>query len=474
MKNNLAVLDLSISELEAHYKQGDLTPLDVTSEYIKRIKEVEPRIDAFIEIFEEEALNEAEELSELKQFNMPLYGVPTAIKDNINVKGHETKASSNILKGYKSTFDATIVKRLKDAGAIIIGKTNLDEFAMGSSTENSAFKLTKNPYSKEFVPGGSSGGSAAAVSAKESLVSLGSDTGGSVRQPAAFCGVYGLRPTYGLVSRYGLIAFASSLDQIGPIARNLDDIFLLLSVIAGKDPLDSTTLAVESYDDLEDKDFIGKFATIKDFEDIKVDKEIRDKYDEIKKILTEKFKPSQYTLPHFNYALPAYHIIADSEASSNLSRFDGVRYGAREYSNSFEDAINSTRTSNFGKEVKRRILLGTFALSQGYIDKYYKKALLARNIISREFASILNEVDFIFAPTTPTLPFKFGGRKDPLEMYYSDIFTIPSSLAGLPSINIPVGLSDSGLPIGIQVIGSKLSEKKLYKVSKFIEERLNV
>lgn len=474
MKNNLEVLDLSISELRSHYENGDLTPLEVSFEYLKRIKENEPEIDAFIEVFEEEASKEAEKLSELKQLNMPLYGVPIAIKDNINVKGHETKASSNILKGYKSTFDATVVKRIRDTGAIILGKTNLDEFAMGSSTENSAFKLTKNPYSKEFVPGGSSGGSAAAVSAKEALVSLGSDTGGSVRQPAAFCGVYGLRPTYGLVSRYGLIAFASSLDQIGPIGRSLDDLFLLLSVITGKDYLDSTTLEVKSYDDLEDKDFIGTFATIKEFEDIKVDREIHDKYEEINKILTEKFKPTQYKLPHFNYALPTYHIIADSEASSNLSRFDGIRYGVREDSNSFEEAINLTRTSNFGKEVKRRILLGTFALSQGYIDKYYKKALLARNIISRELTSILNEVDFILTPTTPTLPFKFGEKKDPLEMYYSDIFTIPSSLAGLPSINIPVGLSDSGLPIGIQVIGSKLSEKKLYKISKFIEGRLDV
>ncbi|HOJ16076.1 MAG: Asp-tRNA(Asn)/Glu-tRNA(Gln) amidotransferase subunit GatA [Caldisericia bacterium] len=474
MKNNLEILSLSISELKSYYKSGDLTPLEVSIEYLKRIKEIEPEIDAFIEVFEEEALKEAEKLTKLKKFDMPLYGIPIAIKDNINVKGHETKASSNILKGYKSTFDATVVERLKDAGAIILGKTNLDEFAMGSSTENSAFKLTKNPYSKEFVPGGSSGGSAAAVSAKEALVSLGSDTGGSVRQPAAFCGVYGLRPTYGLVSRYGLIAFASSLDQIGPIGRNLNDLFLLLSTIAGKDNLDSTTLAIKSYNDLPDETLIGKFATIKEFEDITIDREIFERYEEVKKLLMEKFTITQYSFPHYNYALPAYHIIADSEASSNLSRFDGIRYGARDNANSFEDTINSTRTSNFGKEVKRRILLGTFALSQGYIDKFYKKALLARNIISRELTSILNEVDFILAPTTPTLPFKFGEKKDPLKMYYSDIFTIPSSLAGLPSINIPAGLSDSGLPVGIQVIGSKLSEKKLYKISKYIKEELNV
>lgn len=470
----MKITDFSISELRSFYEKGELTPFEVASQYLKRIKEVEPEIDAFIEVFEEEALKEAEKIKKFNPSNMPLYGVPIAIKDNINIKGYETKASSLILKGYKSTFDATVVKRIKESGAIILGKTNLDEFAMGSSTENSAYKLTKNPLSKDFVPGGSSGGSAAAVSAKEALISLGSDTGGSVRQPAAFCGVYGLRPTYGLVSRYGLIAFASSLDQIGPIGRNLDDIFLLLSVIAGKDPLDSTSLEIISYADLPCEEFKGKFAIIKEFEDITIDREIVNKYEEVKKILSKSFILEEKTFPHFNYALPAYHIIADSEASSNLSRFDGIRYGKREISNSLEGTINSTRTTNFGKEVKRRILLGTFALSQGYIDKYYKKALFARNIIRRELISILCDSDFILAPTAPTLPFKFGERKDPLKMYYSDIFTIPSSLADLPSINIPVGTSHSGLPIGIQIIGNRFSEKKLYKVSKFIEERLNV
>ncbi len=473
-KGSSDILNFSISELKSLYKERELDPLEVISVYLSAINENEPRINAFIEVFEEEALKEAKKLLKIDSSDLPLYGVPIAIKDNINVACHYVTASSRILEGYKSTYDATVIKKIKEAGAIILGKTNLDEFAMGSSTENSAFKLTRNPYNEEYVPGGSSGGSAAAVSAKEALISLGSDTGGSVRQPASFCGVYGIRPTYGLVSRYGLIAFASSLDQIGPIGRNLDDTFLLLSVISGKDTLDCTSLDIKNYNELPDEDLVGSFAIIREFENISIDKEIAHKYEEIKRILLKSFKLREERFPHFNYALPTYHIIADSEASSNLSRFDGIRYGKREEASSLEEAIKSARTSYFGKEVKRRILLGTFALSQGYIDKYYKKALQARNIIRNELSLILSESDFILAPATPTLPFKFGERKDPLEMYYSDIFTIPSALADLPSVSIPVGLSESGLPIGIQVIGDRLSEKKLYKVCKLIAEELNV
>lgn len=473
-RENRNIIDYSVSELKNLYKRKELNVLNVVQTYISNIKEIEPKINAFIEIFEENAIKDAEKLLNLDPSNLPLYGVPIAIKDNINIRGYETKASSKILEGYKSTYDATVIVRIKEAGGIIIGKTNLDEFAMGSSTENSAFKLTKNPYNEEYVPGGSSGGSAAAVSAKEVLSALGSDTGGSIRQPACFCGVYGIRPTYGLVSRFGLIAFASSLDQIGPIGRNLEDTFLLLSIISGKDFLDDTSLDVKSYNDLPDEDMIGKFAVIKEFENIEVDREIAYKYDEIKKILSKNFKYCEKKIPHFNYSLPTYHIIADSEASSNLSRFDGIRYGKRKDAKSLNESIKLSRTDYLGKEVKRRILLGTFALSQGYIDKYYKKALLARNAIREEFNSILSESDFILTPTTPTLPFKFGERKEPLKMYYSDIFTIPSALAGLPSVNIPVGFSRDGLPIGMQVIGNRLSEKKLYKICKIITENLNV
>lgn len=454
----------TISKLKQQYANHTKDPEDIILGYFNSIREKDPLLHSYISVHEKEAIESIKSLNKVE----PLYGIPLAIKDNILVKNLPCTAASKILEGFIAPYDATVIGKIRKAGGIILGKTNMDEFAMGSSTENSYFFPTRNPYDTSCVPGGSSGGSTAAVSADLALIALGTDTGGSIRQPAAFCGVVGIRPTYGLVSRYGLIAFASSLDQIGPIGQNVDDAFLLLSIISGYDPMDSTSLEME-YDELPCNTNIQSFSIIHEIENLQMDPEIKQKYEEVKIHLSKQFHCTENHIKSFKYALPAYHVIADAEASSNLSRFDGLRYGLRIDKDNWRETSIESRTKGFGREVKRRILLGTFTLSAGFKEAYYAKAFLARESITKEFADIFKKNDFILTPTTTTLPFRFGEKMDPLQMYQSDICTIPSALAGIPSVSIPVGLSTMGLPIGMQIIGENFSEKNLHKIAKLIE-----
>jgi aspartyl-tRNA(Asn)/glutamyl-tRNA(Gln) amidotransferase subunit A len=402
-----------------------------------------------------------------------LFGVPVAIKDNMNIKGTETTAGSKILKGYTSPYDATVVKKLKNEGAVIIGKTNMDEFAMGSSTENSAFFKTRNPVNIEYVPGGSSGGSAAAVKANEVIASLGSDTGGSIREPAAFCGVVGLKPTYGTVSRFGLIAFASSLDQIGPFGKTVEDTAIMLNAISGFDKHDETSVMIENmnYASLIGMGVKGKkIGIIKETLDFKLQNEVSKSLEKsmnaFKKIGTEIINVS---LPHLKYALPTYYIVAPAEASANLSRFDGVRYGLVVEGKNLRETYEKTRTEGFGTEVKRRILIGAFTLSAGYYDAYYLKASRVRRLIEQDFEKAFEKVDALLLPTTARTAFKLGEISNPLEMYMNDVFTIPISLAGLPAISIPFGSDDKGLPIGMQLVGKWFKEDELLQIAHALE-----
>jgi aspartyl-tRNA(Asn)/glutamyl-tRNA(Gln) amidotransferase subunit A len=458
----------TIAKLQKDFREGITNPTQTTKDYLKRIAEKNPSICAYLSVHEKYALEACSFLDSIQREDQPLYGVPIAIKDNIQVKGLPCTAGSKILEGYIAPYESTVIEKIIKAGGIILGKTNMDEFAMGSSTENSGFCATRNPYDLNCVPGGSSGGSTAAVAADLSLLALGTDTGGSIRQPSSFCSVVGIRPTYGMVSRYGVIAFASSLDQVGPIGSTVDDTFALLSVIAGHDPKDPMSLLME-YNDLPLSSQIRSFSVIEEIENLTIDPAIRERYNLLKKKLLTLFSCKTKNIKNFRYALPTYHVIASSEASSNLSRFDGIRFGARIESETWKDTIAETRTTGFGKEVKRRILLGTFTLSAGYKSAYYSKAFLARDTITSEFLEIFTDTDFILTPTTTTLPFRFGEKVDPLAMYFSDICTIPAALAGLPAVSIPFGFSKQGLPIGMQIIGSPCSERNLHQVAKLIE-----
>lgn len=452
--------------------KGELTPQQILDELYHNIAKKERVIHAFLSLAQKEELL----LGAKAQGDTALGGLPIAIKDNICTLEFPTTCASRILAGYRSPFEATAVARLKAAGAQIQGKTNLDEFAMGSSTENSAFGPTRNPWDPERVPGGSSGGSAAAVAAGEALAALGSDTGGSVRQPAALCGVVGLRPTYGLVSRYGLVAFASSLDTIGPITRSVRDTALILSIIAGHDPRDSTSLPRpgEDYTAGLRPTLAGrKLGLPKDY----VPKELGP---EALRLVDRWCATAQdlgaevveISLPLTQYALPAYYIIASAEASANLARYDGVRYTLRALASGVADMIAQSRALGFGPEVKRRIALGTFALAAGFYDQYYGKAQRVRMLIAEEFARAFAQVDLILGPTSPTPAFKLGEKTDPLSMYLSDLFTIPSALAGLPAISLPGGKVE-GLPFGLQLIGPRLSEKTLLAAAWALEEALS-
>lgn len=399
-----------------------------------------------------------------------LAGIPIAIKDNMSTKGIPTTCASRILENFIPSYESTVTQKLRDQGAVIVGKTNLDEFAMGSSTENSGYQVTANPWDIERVPGGSSGGSAAAVSADECVVSLGSDTGGSIRQPASFCGVVGLKPTYGLVSRFGLVAYASSLDQIGPFAHTVEDTAILLGAIAGYDSKDSTSLNVEI------PDYTQSFAT--DLKGLKVGV-IKETYsDGLDNIVAEKVNQAikeleklgaqvkEISCPRFRYGLPIYYIIAPSEASANLARYDAVKYGIRDESaDNLLEMYTKTRAKGFGAEVKRRIMLGTYALSAGYYDAYYLKAQKVRTLIKQDFDNAFHDVDVLISPTSPTTAFKAGEKTDdPLSMYLSDLMTIPVNLAGLPGMSLPCGFDENNLPIGMQLIGNVLREDVLFKV----------
>ncbi len=466
---------LTTSELHRLLIKKEISISELLDYVFSNIEKEEKTIHAFLDLYKEEAYKKAEKLQEnIENATSLLYGIPVAIKDNMVIKGKETTCASKILKGFISTYTATSVKRLEEAGAIVIGKANMDEFAMGSSTENSAFGLTRNPWDPERVPGGSSGGSAASIAAGEAIFSLGSDTGGSIRQPASFTGTVGLKPTYGRVSRYGLVAFASSLDQIGPFARRVDTVFDVLSVIEGYDSMDSTSVK-ESYN-LNIKDIDMKNLRIgipKEYFGEGIEEEVKEVVkDSIKTLSNEIKEVIEVSLPHTKYALPTYYLIATAEASSNLARYDGVQYGFR--AKEYEDLIDmykKTRSYGFGQEVKRRIMLGTYALSSGYYDAYYLKAQKVRTLIIKDFETVFKEVDILITPASPTTAFKIGEKvEDPLSMYLSDILTIPVNLAGLPALVVPGGMDKKGLPVGVQIIAPHFREDLLYKAGKIIEE----
>ncbi|MFQ5721410.1 MAG: Asp-tRNA(Asn)/Glu-tRNA(Gln) amidotransferase subunit GatA [Candidatus Aminicenantales bacterium] len=467
---------LTLIELESLIQKREVKAEQVVYAYLDKIHQEDEKICAFITLLEEEAVARARRIDAKKEKGR-LAGIPLAIKDNILTKGVKTTCASRILGNFIPPYNATVVEKLLAEDAIIIGKTNLDEFAMGSSTENSAFFITKNPWDLSKVPGGSSGGSAAAVAAREAAAALGSDTGGSIRQPAAFCGLVGLKPTYGRVSRYGLVAFASSLDQIGPLARTVEDCALLTQIIAGFDAKDSTSspLPVPDYQLQLKQDLTSiKIAYLKESMLKGIDPEIKDAYLKILKVLEEMGgELHQIDFPSWEYALACYYIIAPSEASSNLARYDGVRYGWRHpQSSTLKEMYLNTRTEGFGQEVKRRIILGTFALSSGYYDAYYLKAAKTRSLICQDFERAFQKVDLILTPTTPEPAFLIGAKSDPIAMYLSDIFTVTANLAGIPALSLPVGTTKKKLPIGIQIMGNLFQESNLFKLAFLIEKKV--
>ena len=463
--------NLAAHELNKKLESKEISPQELASAINERIEAVEGKVDAYNALIKENPSDE-----NAGRFETCAYfkDIPVAIKDNICIDGIKTTCSSKILENYVPIYDATVVKKLKAAGAVFTGKTNLDEFAMGSSTENSAFKVTKNPWDLQRVPGGSSGGSAAAVAAGECVAALGSDTGGSIRQPASLCGVVGLKPTYGLVSRYGLVAFASSLDQIGPITKDVTDCAHLLQIIAGHDAMDSTSLNVEipDYSQALTTDIKGlKVGIVKELTAEGIAEGVRQVItDSAKKLEDNGAQIGEVSLPHIGYALSAYYVIAPSEASSNLARFDGVRYGYRAEAEDLLEMYKKSRSQGFGEEVKRRIMLGTYALSAGYYEAYYGQAQKVRTLIIEDFKKAFEQYDVLISPASPTVAFKIGEKTaDPLQMYLSDITTIPVNLAGIPAISLPVGLSEN-LPVGFQIMGKHLDETTVLKSAYALEQ----
>ncbi len=468
---------LGISELRRLLDRREISVKDVVDAVYKRIDTVEDRVRAFVTLTREEATRMAVRAQKRIDAGQsgPLVGIPMAIKDNMCIKGIRTTCSSKILSNFIPPYESTVTSRLTEQGYVLIGKTNLDEFAMGSSTENSGFHTTRNPWDIARIPGGSSGGSTAAVAADECIAALGSDTGGSIRQPASLCGVVGLKPTYGRVSRYGLVAFASSLDQIGPITKDVADAALIMNAISGRDPLDSTSAPVDRPDftGVLGKDVKGlKFGVPTEYFIEGMDRDVVSSLkDAIKQLEALGAAAVEISLPHTGYAIATYYLIATSEASSNLARYDGVKYGSREQGKDLLDMYTNTRAKGFGDEVKRRIMLGTYALSAGYYDAYYKKAQQARTLIKRDFEEAFKTVDFIVTPTSPTAAFKVGEKTDdPLKMYLSDIFTISVNLAGVPGISIPCGFTEDNLPIGMQLIGRHFDEETILRAAYAYEQ----
>ena len=469
--------ELTVTEAGERLRSGELTSVELVGAVLDRAHRTEAQLHAYLTIDREGALEAAEAADSDLASGIdlgPLHGIPLALKDNMCTRRLETTAASQILAGYLPPYDATVVRRLREAGAVIVGKTNLDEFAMGSSTENSAYGASYNPWDISRVPGGSSGGSAAAVAAGSALVALGSDTGGSIRQPAALSGIVGLKPTYGTVSRYGLIAFASSLDQIGPLARTVEDAAHTLSVIWGHDPRDATSYAGDYPDpssELEDGVEGLRIGVVSELAGEGYEPAVGSAVGEmVERLAGAGAEIVELSLPTFDIALSAYYLIAPAEASANLARFDGVRYGLRVEGPSAEALMAQTRAQGFGPEVTRRILLGTYALSAGYYEAFYGQAQKVRAAIRDDFASAYSQVDALVSPTSPTVAFKAGDRVDePLAMYLSDICTIPSNLSGDPAISLPVGLDDQGLPIGFQVMAPALGEVTLFRVAAEVE-----
>ncbi|ENH95725.1 aspartyl/glutamyl-tRNA amidotransferase subunit A [Gracilibacillus halophilus YIM-C55.5] len=474
----MSLFDYTLKELQEKLHKQEITVSDLVDASFERIHEVDDNVQAFLTLNQEEAKKQAQQLDEARGSDASiLYGMPIGLKDNIVTKGLRTTAASQILDNLDDPlYDATVVNKLKNAHTVTIGKLNMDEFAMGSSNENSSYQKTRNPWNTDYVPGGSSGGAAASVAAGEVLFSLGSDTGGSIRQPAAFCGVVGLKPTYGLVSRFGLIAFASSLDQIGPITRNVEDNAHLLQAIVGQDKMDATSANVDipNYSEATKQDVKGmRIAVPKEYLQEGVNPEVKEAVmAALKQYEALGATWEEVSLPHSKYAVATYYLIASSEASANLARFDGVRYGVRsENADDMMEMFTKSRAEGFGDEVKRRIMLGTFALSSGYYDAYYKKAQQVRTLIKNDFEKVFEDYDVIIGPTTPTPAFKVGEKvDDPLTMYANDVLTIPVNLAGVPGMSIPCGFSSEGLPIGLQIIGKHFDESTVYRAAYAYEQ----
>ena len=475
---------VSICKLHQQLVDKERSAVEITTETLERIEVLEPKIRSFLHVTPERALEQAKLVDEKIAANQEiglLEGIPIGIKDNMCTQGIPTTCGSKILANFVPPYESTVTGKLQQAGAVMVGKTNLDEFAMGSSTENSAYQVTANPWDLSRVPGGSSGGSAAAVAASQCVVALGSDTGGSIRQPASFCGVFGMKPTYGLVSRYGLVAFASSLDQIGPFARNVEDAAILLGAIAGYDKKDSTSLKLEIPDYTKNlkTDFKSgrklRIGVIQETFGPGLDEVVQEKVQQAIAQLQELGAEIQeISCPRFSYGLPVYYIIAPSEASANLARYDGVKYGVRYPEDNLGEMYSKTRAAGFGEEVKRRIMLGTYALSTGYYDAYYLKAQKVRTLIKQDFELALEQVDVLVCPTSGGTAFKAGEKTgDPLTMYLSDLMTIPVNLAGLPAASVPCGFDNQGLPIGMQLISNVLREDLLFQVAYAYEQSTN-
>lgn len=470
----------SIRDLHQQLIRKERSAVEIAQDALDRIETLEPQLHSFLQVTRSRALEQAQQVDAKLAAGEaigPLAGIPVGIKDNLCTQGIRTTCGSRILENFIPPFESTVTERLAQQGMVMVGKTNLDEFAMGSSTENSAYQLTANPWDITRVPGGSSGGSAAAVAGGQCVVSLGSDTGGSIRQPASFCGVVGLKPTYGLVSRYGLVAYASSLDQIGPFGRTVEDAAILLGAIAGHDPKDATSLKVdrpEDYSAFLKLDLTGvKVGVITETFGEGLDDDVKQAVEAaIAQLKSLGAEIQEISCPRFRYGLPTYYIIAPSEASANLARYDGVKYGFRKPdASNLLDMYKTTRAEGFGAEVKRRIMIGTYALSAGYYDAYYLKAQKVRTLIKQDFEAAFESVDVLVCPTAPSTAFKAGEKTaDPLSMYLSDLMTIPVNLAGLPGLSLPCGFDAQGLPIGLQIIGNVLREDQVLHVAHAYEQ----
>jgi len=461
------IQSLTIEQASGMLKKGEMTSVSLVSACLKNIEEKNKELNIFLEVFDD-ALEQAKKADEIVKSGKGtrLTGIPIAIKDNILITGRKVSAGSKMLENYTASYDAFVIKKLKEAGAVLIGRTNMDEFAMGSSTETSAFGPVKNPIDPTRVPGGSSGGSAAAVASGMCLGALGSDTGGSIRQPASFCGIVGMKPSYGAVSRNGLIALTSSLDQIGPFAKNSEDARIIFDCIVGKDENDSTSIDLNF--GIQKNKIIG---VPREWLKEGVDKEVLENFEKsLEKLKKAGYEIKDISLPYSKYALAVYYIITPAEVSTNLSRLDGVRYGLRKEGENVFDTYSKSRSAGFGIETRRRIILGTYVLSHGYYDAYYNKAWKVRYAIEKEFQNIFKEVDFVMTPTTPTPAFKFGEKSDPLQMYLCDIFTVPANIAGIPSISIPSGFSKEGLPTAVQFTGSFGLDESLFAIEKDLRE----
>lgn len=463
------VKNLTIEKANVMLQNKEITSVDLVSACLENIKEKNDELNALLEVFND-VLDQAKKADEMIASGNKgkLVGIPIVIKDNILINGRKVSASSKMLENYVASYDAYVIKKLRDAGVVFIGRANMDEFAMGSSTENSAYGPTKNPYDTSRVPGGSSGGSAVAVATGMCIASLGTDTGGSIRQPASFCGIVGMKPSYGGVSRNGTMAMSSSLDQIGPLTKTTEDAKIIFDCIRGQDEMDSTSIQLS--DSIESKKVIGIPRNwLKEGIDMDVMENFEEQIEKLKKL---GYEIKDIDLPYSKYSLAVYYILMPAEVSTNLSRLDGVRYGLRKEGDTMFDSFKKSRSTGFGLETRRRIILGTYVLSHGYYDAYYNKAWKVRHAIEKEYEEIFKQVDFVFTPTAPTTAFKFGEKKDPLQMYLSDIFTVPANIAGIPGISVPTGFSKDGLPYGIQAMAPLYKDQSLFEVAKDIEKNI--